>query len=163
MVDISFFFFLVFDPANHYFAILYYELIRLPKLSLSPSSLSTRRKFTPTTWGLPSSNTDFSRYPSTVFDPGRTTRTHHFVHVVVGFQYFDTLALCIFPYRGSIPSLALWMNITFPLSSIRFVTSTYAEFRSDLVVSLLSGWIVYLLSQLVCISFAWRTKIWVYN
>jgi len=56
-------------------------------------------------------------------------------------------------FRGSIPSLALWLTSSFSPASCGTLPHQHAEFRTELVVNLFSDWIV----QLVNASFAWRT------
>jgi hypothetical protein len=59
------------------------------------------------------------------------------VYSATGFQMENPLAQCDFViFRGSIPSLALWLTIHLPLSLAYLVTSIYIKFRSGLVANL---------------------------
>ena len=92
--------------------------------------------------------------PATDSDPGPARHTHRIACRTAGFQEMKPLALRRrSAFRGSIPSLALWLINRHLFGFTQFVTSLYAKFCSDLVVSLWPGWIV----QLICISLPWRT------
>ena len=56
-------------------------------------------------------------------------------------------------FRGSLPSLALWLAIRLSLNFVHIVSSAHIKFRSGPVASLWPGWIV----QLIHSSFAWHT------
>ena len=104
-------------------------------------------------WGLPSSDTNFSVRPSMVSDPGRLLCAHPIVHNIIGFQLQDSLALCVCCISRLNPFTCVIDERYLSPGSSRFVTSPPAGFCSDLVVSLLSGWI---LPTRLC-QLSWRT------
>jgi hypothetical protein len=56
-------------------------------------------------------------------------------------------------FRGSTPSLSLWLTIRLSLSTAYLVTLIYIKFRSGLVANLWPSWIV----QLIHNSLPWHT------
>ena len=104
-------------------------------------------------WGIPSSDTSFSIRPSMVSDPGRLLCAHPIVHNIIGFQLQDSLALCVCRISRLNPFTRVIGERYLSPGSSRFVASPPAGFCSDVVVSLLSGWI---LPTRLC-QLAWRT------
>jgi hypothetical protein len=96
------------------------------------------------------------RLPAADLDPGTFQYAHHFAYLFSGFRHMKTLAFVQHgAFRGSILSLALRLTSFFPLASCGSLLQPHAEFRTELVVNLCSGWFV----QLVNASFAWHTHI----
>ena len=104
-------------------------------------------------WGIPSSDTSFSIRPSMVSDPGRLLCSHPIVHNIIGFQLQDSLALCVCRISRLNPFTRVIGERYLSPGSSRFVASPPAGFCSDVVVSLLSGWI---LPTRLC-QLSWRT------
>ena len=127
---------------------LYYESVRLPALSTSPCLFNLSRfHLICSKAGSPK----FQYRPFSTSLHGHGPRqavlcTHHLFFfscipvLASGSSTPWPSAVCI---SGLNPFTCVMDECLLPSGLIRFVTSSYAEFSSDLVVSLLSGWIDY--------------------
>jgi len=88
-----------------------------------------------------------------VSDPGRLLCAHPIVHNIIGFQLQDSLALCVCRISRLNPFTRVIGERHLSPGSSRFVASPPAGFCSDVMVSLLSGWI---LPTRLC-QLSWRT------
>ena len=124
-----------------------------PSILFTPLCLVCQQLLLETDW-LSQVPTLTVRLPATDLDPGTFPCSHHCEHFFSGFREMKPLAFVLHRlFRGSIPSLALWLTSSFTPALCSLLPFYTQSLVLNWWLAFIQGWIV----QLVNASFAWHT------